>query len=487
LILEQEGTFEVHATRTRPAVEVSADGTGVVSHVGARLLADVADRTTLTAQLSTVFASRRSPQTAHDPGRVLVDVAVMLADGGECISDIATLADQGAVFGPVASDSTCWRVLDAISDDDLHGIAAARAAAREVAWAQRAEATGESLPASLVTGVPLLDREGRAVLVIDEDATIVIAHSEKQSAAATFKHSFGFHPVLAFCDNSNEALAGMLRPGNAGANTAADLIAVLDAALAQVPDEFRHGYPVLVRLDGAGASKALLAHIRGLRRQGVHAEFSIGWALTEREHAAIAALPETAWTAAMDVDGDPREAAAVAELTGLLPAAMFRDYPAGMRVMVRRERPHPGAQLDLIEERDGWRYTCFATDTQVGQHAWLDARHRSHARVEDRIRCGKDTGLARFPSRSFAINQAWLTCVLTAIDLITWTQTILVHDQPELAKAEPKRLRYRLLHVSARLVRGGRRIRLKIDRTWRWAHVLAAAFHRLHALPVPAT
>jgi hypothetical protein len=189
----------------------------------------------------------------------------------------------------------------------------------------------------------------------------------------------------------------------------------------------------------------------------------------------------------MDVDGDPREAAAVAELTGLLPAAMFRDYPAGMRVMVRRERPHPGAQLDLIEERDGWRYTCFATDTQVGQHAWLDARHRSHARVEDRIRCGKDTGLARFPSRSFAINQAWLTCVLTAIDLITWTQTILVHDQPELAKAEPKRLRYRLLHVSARLVRGGRRIRLKIDRTWRWAHVLAAAFHRLHALPVPAT
>jgi hypothetical protein len=291
LILEQEGTFEVHATRTRPAVEVSADGTGVVSHVGARLLADVADRTTLTAQLSTVFASRRSPQTAHDPGRVLVDVAVMLADGGECISDIATLADQGAVFGPVASDSTCWRVLDAISDDDLHGIAAARAAAREVAWAQRAEATGESLPASLVTGVPLLDREGRAVLVIDEDATIVIAHSEKQSAAATFKHSFGFHPVLAFCDNSNEALAGMLRPGNAGANTAADLIAVLDAALAQVPDEFRHGYPVLVRLDGAGASKALLAHIRGLRRQGVHAEFSIGWALTEREHAAIAACP----------------------------------------------------------------------------------------------------------------------------------------------------------------------------------------------------
>jgi hypothetical protein len=185
---------------------VGADGAGVVSHVGARLLADLADRTTLTAQLSGVFASRRAPQTAHDPGRVLVDVAVMLADGGETISDIATLADQGGdVFGPVASDSTCWRLLDSVGEVDLAAIAAARAGAREVAWAQRAEVIGHALPASLVVGAPLLDRDARPVLVIDEDATIVIAHSEKESAAATFKHSFGFHPVLAFCDNTNEA------------------------------------------------------------------------------------------------------------------------------------------------------------------------------------------------------------------------------------------------------------------------------------------
>jgi hypothetical protein len=411
----------------------------------------------------------------------------MLADGGECISDIATLADRAEVFGPVASDSTCWRVLDSITAADLDGLAAARSSAREVAWAQRAEATGQALPASLVAGVPLFDRQGRPVLVIDEDATIVACHSEKESAAATFKHSFGFHPVLAFCDNSNEALAGMLRPGNAGSNTAADLIAVLDQAVAQIPDEFRYGYPLLVRLDGAGASKALLTHIRGLRDAGVHTEFSVGWAVGEREHTAIAAVPEAAWTAAIDIDGDPRESAAVVELTGLLATTMFADYPEGMRVIVRRERPHPGAQLNLIEERDGWRYTCFATDTQAGQHAWLDARHRSHARVEDRIRCGKDSGLGRFPSRRFAINQAWLACTLSAIDLIAWTQTILLADQPDLAKAEPKTLRYRLLHVAGRLVHGGRRTRLKIDRTWRWAHVLAAAFHRLRVLPVPAT
>lgn len=458
-----------------------------MSHAGSRLLADLADQATLTAQLSAVFTGRTAPQTAHDPGRVLVDLAVMIADGGETISDIATLADQVAVFGPVASDSTCWRVLNSITSTDLAAIVAARAAARAVVWAQRAEATGQALPASLVAGAPLLDRQGRPVLVIDDDATIVVTHSEKEQTAATFKHSYGYHPVLAFCDNTNEALAGILRPGNAGSNTAADHVALLDAALAQIPDEYRHGYPILVRCDGAGASKAFLTHIRALRNTGVATEFSIGWAVTDREHRAIAALPKRAWTPAVDIAGDPRERAAVAELTGALPAGMFADYPPGMRIIVRRERPHPGAQLDLIEHRDGWRYTCFATDTTTGQHAWLDARHRTHARVEDRIRCGKDTGLGRMPSRQFAINAAWLACALTAIDLLAWTQTILLHDDPALAKAEPKKLRYRLLHVAARLVRGGRRLRLKIDRNWRWAPTLAQAFHRLHALPTPTT
>ena len=202
---------------------------------------------------------------------------------------------------------------------------------------------------------------------------------------------------------------------------------------------------------------------------------------------ASTALPETAWSAAINVDGDPREGAAVVELTGMFAAGALRDYPAGTRVIARRERPHPGAQLDLIEEADGWRYTCFATDTSHGQHAWLDARHRAHARVEDRIRCGKDTGLAHFPSKRFAINRVWLACVLTAIDLIAWTQTILLHDDPALSKAEPKTLRYRLLHVAARLVRSGRKLHLKIDRTWHWAPALARAFHRLAALPTHLT
>lgn len=248
----------------------------------------------------------------------------------------------------------------------------------------------------------------------------------------------------------------------------------------------RHGVPVLVRADGAGCSKAFLAHVRGRRAQGVRTEFTVGWAVTDREREAISRLPAGAWADAIDADGRPRESAPVAELTGLLPAGTFADYPAGTRVLVRRERPHPGAQLDVFEHRDGWRYQCFATDTTVGQLAVLDARHRAHARVEDRIRTGKDTGLGGFPSRTFAINAAWLTTVMLAADLLAWTQTILLHDLPTLTRTAPKTLRYRRLHVAGRLLHGGRRLRLRLDRHWPWAAELAAAFGRCAALPQPA-
>jgi hypothetical protein len=261
---------------------------------------------------------------------------------------------------------------------------------------------------------------------------------------------------------------------------------VLDAALAQIPDVHRHGHPILVRADGAGCSKAFLAHIRSLRSTGVNCEFSVGWAITAREHAAIGLLRARDWTAAVDPDGQPRPIteAAVAELTGLLPAHVLAAYPAGTRVIVRRERPHPGAQLDLIEEADGYRYTALATDTPAGQHAWLDARHRAHARVEDRIRCGRDTGLGRLPSRVFDVNAAWLTAAMIAVDLLAFAQSMLLHDTP-LARAEPKTLRYRLLHVAGRLTRGARRLRLRLDRGWPWSRHLAAAFTRLAALPLP--
>jgi hypothetical protein len=452
-----------------------------VSHAGSRLLADLADRTTLTGELGAALSGLRG-RARHDPGRVLVDLAVAIADGAEAISDISVLADQPGLFGPVASDSTCWRLLDALGGGQRNAVAAARARAREVAWAQRAEATGSAFARSRVAGGP-----GIEALVIDLDAHIVVCHSEKQQTAPTFKHTFGYHPLLAFLDNTGEFLAATLRPGNAGSNTAADHITVLDDALAQLPDAYRHGHPILIRADCAGCTKAFLAHVRSLRAPGVSCEFSVGWSVGEREHAAIGALPARAWSPAVDVEGAPRalDEAAVAEITGLLPPAVLADYPEGTRVIVRRERPHPGAQLDLIEQRDGYRYTAHATDTAAGQHAWLDARHRAHARVEDRIRTSRDTGLGRLPSRNFTINAAWLAATMIAVDLLAFAQTLLLHDT-SLARAEPKALRYRLLHVAARLTRGQRRLRLRIDRHWPWATQLATAFTRLTALPVPA-
>jgi hypothetical protein len=391
---------------------------------------------------------------------------------------VAALADQAALFGPVASDSTCWRLLDQLDAARLGAVASARAAAREVVWAQRAELTGDPFPAARAAGRELPG------LVIDLDASLVVCHSEKEQAAATFKKTFGYHPLLAFCDNTGEFLAARLRKGNAGSNTAVDHVVVLDAALAQLPDAHRHGTPILVRADGAGCTREFLTHIRSLRDTAVSSEFSVGWAITERERVAITAIPKTVWADAVDADGGHRDGAGLAEITGVLPARALVGYPAGTRVIVRRERPHPGAQLDAFEERDGWRYTAFATDTGFGQLAHLDARHRAHARVEDRIRCAKDTGLDHFPSRTFAINSAWLTVVMLAVDLIAWTQHLLLHGH--LARAEPTTLRYRLLHVAARFTRGQRRCWLRIQRSWPWAHELAAAFARLAALPVPA-
>ncbi|MGI5128693.1 IS1380 family transposase [Pseudonocardia sp. CA-107938] len=468
----------MQATTTRPKIIVTADGAGVVSHAGSRLLADVADRTTLTGELSQTLNGLRPARARHDPGRVLVDLAVAVSDGATTISEIAVLGDQAELFGSVASDSTCWRLLDRLDDAALAQVAAARARTREVVWDQHAEAHGRAFPLATVAGQDL------DVLVIDLDASIVICHSEKEQAAPTFKRTFGYHPLMAFCDNTSEFLAGVLRRGNAGANTAADHITVLDQALAQIPDQHRHGRKMLIRADTAGCTKAFLAHVRDQRAKAVSCEFSVGWAITDRERAAITAVPRTVWAAAVDADGSQRDGAGLAELTGLLPAAALEGYPPGTRVIVRRERPHPGAQLDLMETRDGWRYTCFATDTPAGQLAFLDARHRAHARVEDRIRTAKDTGLNHFPSRTFAINSAWLTVVMLAVDLLSWTQHLVLDGH--LAKAEPKTLRYRLLHVAARITRGQRRTWIRIQQSWPWASALATAFARLRALPVPA-
>ena len=284
----------------------------------------------------------------------------------------------------------------------------------------------------------------------------------------------------------------MLRPGNAGSNTAVDHIRLTDEALAQIPDAELHGQPIMVRSDGAGATKEWLTHLRSFRDRGVDVSFSVGFTVTNQVKDAIAVLPEQLWATAIDQAGKPRPVddsglpvAQVAELTLLLPGLTKAGWPEGMRVLVRRERPHPGAKLSLMEAHDGWRYQCVATDTPRGQLPFLEARHRAHARVEDRVKAIKQTGMGRFPSREFAINQAWLQLALTAADLIAWTQTILLNGH--LAKAEAKQLRYQLLHTAARIVRGQRKVKIKIDTDWPWADQLTAAFDRLATIRQPLT
>jgi hypothetical protein len=436
----------------RVTVEVTADGAGLVSHAGTALLAGVADKLALTRALSLRLAGLKQRRRGHDPGRVIRDLAVMLADGGECLSDLGAVRDQEALFGVVASDSTAFRVVDKIASapGGLEALRAAHARARERFWEQH--------------GAP--ER-----LTIDLDATLVTAHSEKERAAGNYKGGFGFFPLMGYADETREALAGVLRPGNAGANTAVDHMVVLELALAQVPRQYIETIEILVRADSAGATHALLDYCHEEELQ-----FSVGYELTQPVRSAILQTPQAAWIAALDQDGSARENGEVAEITGLVD---LTNWPEGSRVIVRRERPHPGAQLSFTDH-DGYRFQAILTDQTDPDITVAECRHRQHAHVEDRIRDDKDTGLAKLPFKEFKLNEVWLEIVMLAHDLIIWTQALVLDG--DLANAEPKRLRYRLLHVAGRLAFSGRRAKLHLQNTWPWAAELLAAFQKLKTL-----
>ena len=472
-------TFQGKRNAWSQGLSVTADGTGVVALAGSAALRLLADKVGLTGGLSAAL-SRRSFSPVHDRGQVLVDVATVLAAGGEAIGDIDTLRHQ-PLWGRVASPPTVWRTLDDITPAALKRIARARARARRRVW----DLLPAGLPASGAAGTDLGD-----TVVLDVDATLVTAHSEKEQAAANFKGGFGFHPLAVWCDNTRELLAITLRAGNANANHAGDHIGVLGEAISQVPASYRRR--LLIRADSAGATHQLLDWLTGQDQvRGRRVEYSIGFPVHKgiAVHDAIHAVPESAWQAALDADGEPRDAhteAGVVELTGLVDLSR---WPVGMRLIVRREKPHPGAGLTLFEQVDGWRYQAFVTNTTTpgagGQLGFLEARHRAHARVEDRIRIAKDTGLGRLPSREFSINQAWVQIAALAADLTCWLQLLALHDSPDLARAEPKTLRFRMLHVPAQLTRGGRQRRLRIPTGWPWAAQITAAFARIVAIPAP--
>jgi hypothetical protein len=421
-----------------------------VSHAGTVLLAELADRTGLTGALSAALAGTRERRSAHAPGRVLRDVAVMLADGGDCVTDLEGLRGQERLFGAVASETTTHRTLKAVDEVALAGVRRARAAARAQAW--DAGARPETI-------------------TLDIDATLLTAHSEKDRAAGNYKHGYGYHPIGCWLAETGEALAAILRPGNAGSNTAEDHFGVLSMALAQLP-ESDLGREMLVRTDVGGCTHAFAADCRDA---GI--SFSIGHPVDQPIRNQILEVPEAQWVQAVDSDGEARDGAWVTELTNWLDLS---QWPDGTRLIVRRERPHPGAQFQIFDEH-GYRHTAFITDHADQDIAVLEMRHRQRARVEDCIRAGKDTGMRNLPHHAFAHNQTWLEISLIAQDLLCWTRLLCLQGQ--LADAEPKRIRHRLLHIAGRLTRHGRRLRLRLQADWPWATALTDAFTRLRANP----
>jgi Transposase DDE domain group 1 len=443
----------VNDSKRRRQFLVSTDGPSMVSHAGTAALVELSEGLGIMAALREPLAPLRQRVPRHRPEAVVRDLAVSLADGGTCLSDLAALREEPELFGEVASDPTAYRVVRDLGEMGLGAIREARAAARSKAWEVC---------------------EPPEQVILDFDATLVTTRTHKEEAAPTYKRSFGFHPLLCYLAERREALAGILRPGNAGSNTASDHIEVLDLALAQIPETIRRDRPMLARADSAGASHKF---VKALRERGV--QFSIGFSLSPTVQRAIMSTPKQDWVPALRADESERPGAQVCELSDRVDDII--EWPEGSRIICRRERPHPGAQLSFTD-LEGWRYQVFLTDQGGDDLAQLELCHRRRSWCENCIREGKDTGLKKLPFHAFALNQVWLELVLLAQDLLAHFRNLCLAQHAQ--QWEPKTLRFRLLHVAARLSRSGRRLHLRLSKGWRWRRLLQGAFLRVQAIAV---
>jgi Transposase DDE domain group 1 len=458
---QEEGSLKVHSSRSVRRAKVIPDGKNLVSHAGAALLAELADRSGLAEAMSVAMENCGISWHTHDPGVVLTHLAVAMADGADCLADMTALKEQEELFGPMASVATAWRAVHATAVFELRAIPLAQAAARERVWAAQPPA---------------------GPMIWDFDSTLLNVHSEKEDAAPTYKHGFGFNPLAVWCDTTAEPLAAMLRPGNAAPGNTDDHLELLEQAVRAVPPEYGLGHeegddpslvvhPILVRADSAGASHRFVGSL-----SDANFEYSIGLPISGSVRDALLLAQEEDWVRATELGGGIRDGAEVIELSEL---CELKGWPADMRVICRRERPHPGAQLSLFDTHAGWRHTCFITNTEGSDIASLELRHRGHARVEDRVRAWKACGLSNLPFDGFCANEAWVAVSLIAGSLLAWSQMTCFDGA--LAKAEPKTIRYRVLHVAAVLVHRGRDLIMRLDETWPWASELATAFARLRA------
>ena len=451
----------MHRSRSVRRAKVIPDAKNLVSHAGAALLAELADRSGLTEAMSEAMEDCGISWHTHDPGVVLTHLAVAIADGADCLADIAALKEQEDLFGPVASVATAWRAVHATTVFELRAIPLALATARERVWAAEPPV---------------------GPMIWDFDSTLVNVSSEKEDAAATYQRGFGFNPLGAWCDNTKEPLGAMLRPGNAAPGNTDDHFELLEQVVRSVPPEYALGHeedddpalvvhPILVRADSAGASHRFVQSL-----SIANFDYSIGFPISGSVRDALLLAQEEDWVRATELGGGIRDGAEVIELTEI---CELKGWPTDMRVISRRERPHPGAQLSLFDTHAGWRHTCFITNTEGDDIAALELRHRGHARVEDRVRCWKACGLANLPFDGFCANEAWVAVSVIAGALLAWSQMTCFDGA--LAKAEPKTMRYRVLHVAALLVHRGRDLIMRLDETWPWASELATAFTRLRA------
>ncbi len=443
------------------AVVVEGGGEQVVAHVGLHALGSLADRLGLGESLSSRVPAPRF--RLHDRGKVFTHAMLMLAGGGEACSDIERLRAQPSLFGAVASDSTLYRTLRSIDAAALGGLWEAMAETRAQVWRRSPAATGN------------------APVVLDLDASLVDIHSEnKEGTAANYKRGFGFSPMFCFADATGEALAGLLRPGNATANSIADQLAVLDTAIGQLPARVAAGHhagddpgrvrrAVEVRADSAGCSARLAGEFRA-RNVG----FSVVARANPQVKAAIsrAVDDEDRWQPALTQAGEEREGAAVAELSDLIDLSR---WPEGTRFLVRREPLHPGAQTSLFPSLD-YRFWGQFTD-RAGSAVEADVHLRAHAHVEDHIRRLKASGLERFPFTDLDANRAWMALVCFAADLVRWFQLLCLRGP--LANAEPKTLRWQLWHTPARVVRHARQNIVRVLDDWPNADALLAAYRRV--------
>ncbi|WP_240355462.1 IS1380 family transposase [Mycobacterium bourgelatii] len=450
-------------------VKVSADGYGVVSHAGMAMVRELADRSGLSAQVTAALADTYRGPWVYAPGEVFADLAAAVADGADCIDAVGQLCgDREHVLGAKASTTTMWRLIDErIDASHLPRVRAARAAARAALGRRRRPAPG-------------------GWLHIDIDATLVLDHSDNKEKAGRPGKTYGHHPLLAFVDRpeiaGGEALAAYCAPV-ARAPTPQLTTSVSSAGTGGLPARWRPDPDhrddpdkpaVLVRCDTAGATHDFADACRAAAWGSPSATRGLAGAgrCGHSQHRAVL------------VSGDrhrrwyPRGRLG---RRGHQPGQPV-IVAAGTRLILRKERPHPGAQLRFTDA-DGMRVTAFITDTPpgvvAGQVAGLELRHRQHARVEDRIRELKATGLRNLPCQAFDANAAWLEIVLAAADLVTWCQLIGFTGHPGLTRAEIATFRYRVLHVAARITRGARRTRLRIDATWRWAAAIATAWQHI--------